>query len=627
MTKFQRMIQTLPAFYQPEVNTILGGLLQAWAIEDDIIVEQIAEVKKSIFVATAEGRYLDLLGNNVGVSRSPSLGIDDSDFRQLIPVLSFKPKQVRSTIVDLLDAFWGPTFTRANVNSGNTETYNFGPATTLTGTVIFLKDNNIVKGTGTAFLLEVQPGDYIKPNSATGTQYSKVSKVLDDETIELSLPWEFDIALNVVAAKGVTRWLEYRVDDRTTKTIRFIPNAFADLTAVTIEELIIFVNNHYEHRDYISADDFLDPISGSKLNLRTNTPGILGSIQILDGDANDPTRLNFPLTLNSQIRAGVFEINANELIILIPSSVPVLRRTLKGAVHPKKTKTELFSLDEVFDFSGLGASSTLNISVNGSPQVITFTHASDFEDASAVTAEEVARVINGQATNLFAATGGVLEYKSVGLRTANEGEDYQVTGGTANAVLGFSTTLQEDPDLIIPNYPSSYVFDPFGATFTVTSTKSTLASSVSEGTLSSTLNLTDAASFPNTTGRFILDFGRSTQEGPIRYNSRPNNSTLLIDASYVFQKNHDAGSTINFVLDSPTEPRTSGDDYAAYVVGTEEARIEAQNLVRKLLAAGVVVRFIIQFPEVLFECVCRDCGPSTNADQRGSLTGSGPLVF
>ena len=48
---------------------------------------------------------------------------------------------------------------------------------------------------------------------------------------------------------------------------------------------------------------------------------------------------------------------------------------------------------------------------------------------------------------------------------------------------------------------------------------------------------------------------------------------------------------------------------------------------KKLLAAGVVVRFIIQFPETLFECVCRDCGPSESPDYRGALTGQGPLVF
>ncbi len=627
MSKFQRMVRTLPSLYKPETNTILGGILKAWAQEDDTITVEIQNTKQQLFTETAEGRYLDFLGNNVGVPRDPDLGMGDEDFRKLIPVLSFFPKQVRKTIIALLDVFWGPSFTRPNLNSGNIETFNFGPATALTGTLEFINGDKIVKGTGTQFLSEVQVGDYIKPALASGTTYQKVIAIHSDTEVELSLEWASAIAIGVTGAVGVTRELSYIADNKGERTIRFKPYAFEDLTAVTVDELVAFINSDVEHSQYITASEYFDPVAGNKLNLRTNTAGLLGSIQITGGDANDPTRLNFVLDKQTEVRASVFEINPNEIVVKIPSSVPVLRRSLKGAVHPKKTKTEIFSSNEVFDFSGLGASSTLDIDVDGSPFTVTFTHATDFNDSSKVTAAEVVNVINSQLAFLEAFTLSDGNYRNVGLRTSAGSMEYQVTGGTANAVLNFDTSLQEDPDLIIPDYPSSYIFDPNGQLFTVTQVATELLNTISSGSVQSTISVANAANFPNQPGQLIFNFGRKEQEGPIGYNSRPNNSTLIIDASYEFQNEHVAGRSVNLIANIPTIPRVTGDDYPVFVVGTEEARAAAQKLIQQLLAAGVVVRFIIEFPEALFICTCRGCGPPDTPDYRGALTGSGPIQY
>lgn len=624
--KFTRMAKTLPAMYKAETNTMVRALLKAWAVSDDEIEVQISNTKDQIFQAGAEGRYLDFLGNNVGVPRDPDLGLADDDFRKLIPVLSFLPKQVRGTIIALLDVFWGPGFTRSNVNSGNVETFNFGPASVLTGTSTFTKGSKIVKGLGTLFLTEVQPGDYIKVNTASGYTYQKVSVINSDTSLELSTEWVSGIFVNATVSKGVTRTLSYVSDQNQERTIRFIPSAFNTLTAVKVSEIVTLINQHPEHSKYITASTYLDPIAGNKLNIRTNTPGLLGSIQITGGDANDPLRLNFDLNKHTEVKASVYEINPNEIVVKIPSSVPVLRRTLKGAWHPKKAKTELFSDSEVYDFSG-SPTSTLNVTVDGNPYVVTFTNASDFNDPSKATAEEVVDVINTQLLFLEAFTEDRINFKSVGLRTTDGSQSYQVTGGTANLILNFDTSLQQDPDMIVEAYPSAYLFDPTGQLFTVTGTNTDLAAIIPAGSVQSSISVSSASDFVNKPGKFLVDFGRSEQEGPITYNSRPNNSTLLIDASYVFQNEHQVGRKINFVLDQPTIPRVTGVDYPIYIVGTEEARAAAQKLIRQLLAAGVVIRFIIDFPEALFECICRDCGPPAIANYQGSLTGQQPLVF
>lgn len=598
----------------------------AWGVSDDEIEIQISNTKDQIFQAGAEGRYLDFLANNVGVSRDPGLGLSDDDFRKLIPVLSFLPKQVRKTIISLLDVFWGPGFTRANVNSGNVETFNFGPASILTGSATFSNGSKMVQGTGTTFTTEVAPGDYVKVNTSSGYTYQKVSAVHSNTLLELSVAWASPIAVNVLVDKGVTRTLSYIADENPEKTIRFIPSAFDVLTAVKIDEIVAFINEHSEHSKLITASKQLDPIAGNKLNIRTNTPGLLSGIQITGGDANTSLRLNFDLLRHTDVKASVYEINPNEIVVRIPSSVPVLRRSLRGSAHLKQDKAEIFSNPEVFDFSG-ASTHTLTLNVDGNPFTVTFTNSTDFVNPASVTAQEVATAINEQLQFLEAFSGDRYNLKSVGLRTTDGSQQYQITGGTANVILGFSTSLQTDPDLIVANYPSSYLFDPTGQLFTVTGTNTDLTATIPSGSVQSAISVASASDFPNQPGKILLDFGRSEQEGPISYNSRPNNSTLLIDASYVFQNEHTTGRKVNYVLNVPTIPRVTGVDYPVYVTGTEEARIAAQNLIQQLLAAGVVIRFIIEFPEVLFECVCRDCGPSTAVSQRGSLTGGQPFVF
>lgn len=628
MNKFQRMVRSLPSLYQAETNVMVGGLLKAWGLSDDNISVQLKNTKDQLFVSTANGRFLDALGTNVGVDRAPELGMTDEDFRKLIPVMSFYPKQVRETIIALLDIFWGPGFTRPNISSGNIETFNFGPENGITGTLTFKKDERIVKGVGTAFISEIQPGDYIRPQSLDGKNYYKVSAILDNSTIQLSVPWTGNTMVNTTGVIGTIQDLEYEVDSRERRTIRFLPNAFADLNAVTIDELVSFINSNIEHNIFISASEFIDPILGKKLNLRTNTPGLQGSIQILGGTANDVTRLNFSNDISTETKCKVLEINPNEIVIQIPSSVPILRRSLRGAAHPRETKAKIQSLEQVFDFSGLGASSELDITIDGNNFTVTFTHATDFADPSKATSLEVAAVINAQLLGVEAKTSSNFEeQKALTLQTTEGSLEYQITGGTANTVLNFPTTLQQDPDLIDINLPSPYVFSPLEQLYTVTGVSSELLNPIAEGDVSSTLNLVNAASFPNEPGKIMIDFGRDTEEGPINYSSRPNNSTLLIDASYTFQYNHLAGRKVNFVENTPSRPRVTGEDYAFYVTGTEQAREAAQALIRKLIAAGVVIRFIIDFPEFLFICECRECGPSDDTNYRGSRTGQGPLVF
>ena len=629
MDKFQRMARSLPSLYKAESNMMIRALLKSWGLSDDQITLQIEETKNQIFVDKAENKYLDFLGNNVGVPREPSLGIDDKDYRTLIPVMSYKPKQIRNTIIDLLDVFWGPVFTRANINTNNSETFNVGTASVLTGTATFRVDSKVVTGDGTNFTAEVIPGQYIKASTADGTFYTKVSEIVDDETIVLSTEYEGPFSIGVSVSKAAVETIIYKMDKGEESTIRLKPNAFSILSAATIQELIDFINSEVEHNNKITADRYLDPILGDRLNIRTNTPGIAGAIQIVGGTAVDPLKIDFDNLLHTETRAGVFEINPNEVVIRIPSSVPVLRRSLKGSSHSKDIKAKNLSKAAPFGMSSLGVSSTLTINIDGTPFVVNFDH-SKFKNAAVVTADEIAKQFNEQISSLEARTGCGEARGLIILQTTNGAMDYQITGGNANTLLLFDTDLKEDEDIIQAGFPSSYIFDPKGQLFTVTAVKTELDEVIDSGDSKTFLQLVDAGDLPNESNNFLVNFGRNNQEGPIRYNSRPNSSTILIDASHVFQSKHLSGSTINVIDSNPTIPRVTGDDYPVFVTGTEEAREGAESLIRDLIASGVIIRFEIVFPEYLFSCVCgTNCGDDEldSPDRVGTLSGSGPLVF
>jgi len=115
-TKLERLEKVLPKIFTPQINPFIKALLTAWANELEGIQVEIDEAHDQIFVELADGTYLDALGKNVGVYRPAYVtledgtrelipGLADDSFRELIPILSFYPKQIRQTMISALDIF------------------------------------------------------------------------------------------------------------------------------------------------------------------------------------------------------------------------------------------------------------------------------------------------------------------------------------------------------------------------------------------------------------------------------------------------------------------------------------------------------------------------------------------
>lgn len=332
-TKLDKYYSTIPSIYSPQNNRLINGLVQAWAEQDEIIIQQLEETKQQLFVETAEGKFLNWLGNSVGVPRPLYVALQDIFYRDLIEKMSFAPKQIRKTFYEVLDVFWGPTYSRSNVTSNNLENYNFGTASGLTGVLQFENNSAIVNGVGTLFTSEIVVDDFIKISSHSNSVFAQVARIVSDTKIYLKNGYTGQ-TLNSSGVKLTPKTLQFKVDESATVTIKLSPSFFANTASATAQEVADAINN--ENSD-IFAEPIRTIISGieKNVNLRTQTPGLVGSIEVIGGTAN--SLLDFPLgnnTIYSLSRSTIiYEINPRELVIQIPNLVAKLVRTLIGAWH------------------------------------------------------------------------------------------------------------------------------------------------------------------------------------------------------------------------------------------------------------------------------------------------------
>jgi hypothetical protein len=104
--------------YLPEQYlTVLGKNLPAIysALDDSVAKTEklIQDCIDQLFLSTATGKYLVQLGQESGFTMPANSGLDIRSYRVLIPIMVAAPKQVRLSINDLIEAFYGSDRTRA----------------------------------------------------------------------------------------------------------------------------------------------------------------------------------------------------------------------------------------------------------------------------------------------------------------------------------------------------------------------------------------------------------------------------------------------------------------------------------------------------------------------------------
>jgi hypothetical protein len=128
--------------------------------------------------------------------------------------------------------------------------------------------------------------------------------------------------------------IQVTVDNGTVQEAKAVTGDIVTNGAATAQEIV----NILSKINGVTASIVTDALTGQlAVNLRTNTPGPTGALEIVTSAMVGPTKLDFEIKKHELIqrdqRVAIYEIRPNEVLIEIPAIVPALKRTLKGSHH------------------------------------------------------------------------------------------------------------------------------------------------------------------------------------------------------------------------------------------------------------------------------------------------------
>lgn len=331
----------------------LKGILQAIGAIDDILRTQAAELKKQTVVFTADGISLDVLGANVGVVRPP-VGIADEQFKELIALLSYKPKQVKPILFELLSLYYGQDYVNASVISGKEETYDMDPNDDLIVqidenpdkiiTVTFKNENfqdiNNAKADEVAAVI----AKTIEPFGATAFGFDDLLQNKRFIRIRTNSPGTIG-HIRVLGGQA-QRKLQFETKRNTAQDNT---TQFTITTTSGVIRRFTFSGGTDPHLSLVFPGDYVvigDPnfATGNRGTFTITATGAdyfevenqSGSNQVITvSDPNDimwfqPTRADLT---NIQNYATIYETNPQTLTVRLPAVVPIVRKSLKGSHH------------------------------------------------------------------------------------------------------------------------------------------------------------------------------------------------------------------------------------------------------------------------------------------------------
>jgi hypothetical protein len=181
-----------------------------------------------------------------------------------------------------------------------------------------------------------------------------------------------------------------------------------------------------------------------------------------------------------------------------------------------------------------------------------------------------------------ASTPGTSRVERIGL--ANSGSKVILTDAIPNTVSRIT---------------GAYIWD-LAAAFVLSSNTATIQDSIQAGKIVRLLNTT-SNDMPAGGGYIIFDYGRNTQEGPVRYLYKPTDNTIALDPSYTFKHSHSIGSPIVAISrKGPHQMSGKATEYPAYITDPSDARFILEDLIRSVKSAGIFVNFLVRYPDQLY---------------------------
>lgn len=346
--KIDQLHDLLPNHLNSRTNENWKALVDALGEQDQSTADLVSEVRKQFFVKTASRPYLDRLAANNKISRPRLVGMDDPSFRDYIPVLSYQPKQVKLIIDQLLDIFFFKESTTAFMTSNRFQPFNLDSGWELEievdeqyiDRVVFTtadftdinnaEANEIVAAINrqtkycyaTAYYDSITKNTFIR--MFTNTVGSKGSLRILGGRANIGL--HFDGFLEDSGNGANTQWTVSKIGDDTTFTNTGGANPGVDKLQEGDIVIIDLVGNQ---GSFVITNVDLVNIAFTFKNL-FSTVGVFTNI-----DANSVKFLRpkkFVAYLNPR-RAMTWETLQGEVTVEMPTSPPVVKRSLKGSGH------------------------------------------------------------------------------------------------------------------------------------------------------------------------------------------------------------------------------------------------------------------------------------------------------
>lgn len=346
-----RIHEQMPKFFKTRQNPNWNALISAIGESDEKIAELIEEVRKQLFIKTANRPYLDKLGSNFNVSRPRFIGMDDPTFRRYIPVIAYQPKQVKIVLDQLLDIFFFKQTTTAFTQSQAASPYALIDGWELTYKIDGIHEENIIFKTNDFMNISAATAEEVASIINRQAQYS-FAIAFDDRIKKQKF---IRIFSNTIGSKGSVQILGGRADIILQFTGFKDNSGSSTNTQWTVTKIgdtmkFTYVGGNTPNLQNVEAGDIvLISIVGNEgsfiidnVNLSENSFsfvnlfGTAGSYDHSSLDAEELVRFMTPqkmVVFTNDSRSLVWEVSPGEIIVEMPATPPVVKRFLAGSAH------------------------------------------------------------------------------------------------------------------------------------------------------------------------------------------------------------------------------------------------------------------------------------------------------
>lgn len=637
-----------PAIRGPNTDAVLWSL----ATGTQNLIHNVEAVHDQVYIATAEGRYLDQRLADANVIRPPTVGLSDDIFRK-IGISILNTKQIRDLILEILSTMFGDEATRATSLSSMAEPYDLDHGDTLIVqfdggdpiTITFTSDqfSNINAATaqevadaitksirsqgksGSAYANDTGTGIFVTLISDTKGPASSVKVLGGKAQNALLFP-----SIRPTTANASTQWQVTQLAGGMAR-YTWVGGANPNVGKTRKGDYVNIYGPgfHVNNRGTFIVLQSKGGSLGSAYFEVENPNSIAETVS--QGSLSGVLFFNpYRTTLIDKNRYAVaYQPESRLLEVLIPATTKVVRRDRKGAAHihgPKFIETTVYNdgKNQITDitFPSPSIISDGDYFLLNTPTILYYvyfdTTGSNLVDPAVPGRTGIRVNINGFTTATQVAkevskeVNGTGDFSSASppnntLRLANASVG-AITPHSNGTVVGLSFSVYQagqnpsqttasvpNPDEQFTDNYGPYVYNtaqPF-----VVSHIGTTLDIKADPTTNKILHVTNANNFPDEAGYIILGYGSENQEGPIPYLGRPSSNTLLLNPSYIIKNTHDVGTDVALVaLNGPIKIDKIGNDRPFYLTDVVAGRVYAEDLIKTVVATGIRLIITVIYP-------------------------------